>query len=75
MSRLALGWPPKITENYCVVEVKILWERIKQDREEYVFTFLICQQDKIDTRMRTRLLQPLPILERHWMGVSMDFII
>ena len=38
-------------------------------------TCLVYQQDKLEQKSLTGLLQPLPILDRPWVSVSMDFII
>ncbi|KAK8694930.1 hypothetical protein V6N13_072473 [Hibiscus sabdariffa] len=45
------------------------------DVELYVKTCLICQQDKVEQNRLTRLLESLPIPERPWENVSMDFIV
>ena len=47
---------------------------MRQELEEYVHTCIICQQDKSDHHRQGGLLQPLPIPERPWASVSMDFI-
>ncbi|RVW61382.1 Transposon Ty3-I Gag-Pol polyprotein [Vitis vinifera] len=41
----------------------------------YVRTCLVCQQDKVEQRQPKDLLEPLPIAERPWDSVTMDFII
>ncbi|KAK8584247.1 hypothetical protein V6N12_068493 [Hibiscus sabdariffa] len=46
-----------------------------RDIEAYVKTCLVCQQDKIEMKKPAGLLQPLPIPERPWESVSMDFIV
>ena len=35
----------------------------------------MCQQDKVEQRQPRGLLEPLPIVERPWDNVTMDFII
>ena len=35
----------------------------------------MCQQDKVEQRQPRGLLEPLPIAERPWNSVTMDFII
>lgn len=35
---------------------------------------LVCQLDKTERQRQMGLLQPLPILERPWELVSMDFV-
>jgi len=44
------------------------------DVEEYVKTCLICQQDKPITKKKDGTLQSLPVSERPWASVSMEFI-
>ncbi|RVW96014.1 RNA-directed DNA polymerase-like [Vitis vinifera] len=43
--------------------------------EAYVRTYLVCQQDKVEQQQPRGLLEPLPIAERPWDSVTMDFII
>ncbi|KAJ4717218.1 Retrotransposon protein, putative, Ty3-gypsy subclass [Melia azedarach] len=50
------------------------WSKMREDVEAYVRTCLVCQQDKIEQRASGGLLEPLPIPERPWESVSMDFI-
>ena len=38
-------------------------------------TYLVCQQDKVEQQQPRGLLEPLPIAERPWDSVTMDFII
>ena len=38
-------------------------------------TCLVCQQDKVEQHQPKGLLEPLPIVERPWESVTMDFII
>ena len=37
-------------------------------------SFLVCQLDKTEKKKMAGLLQPLPIPEKPWQSVSMDFI-
>ena len=43
--------------------------------DTYVRTCLLCQQDKVEQHQPRGLLEPLPIVERPWESVTMDFII
>ena len=47
---------------------------MRDDVEAYVKTCLVCQQDKTEQRVPAGLLEPLPIPERSWESISMDFI-
>jgi hypothetical protein len=50
------------------------WPKMKEEVELYAKTCLVCQQDKAEQRKDAGLLQPLPVPERPWASVSMDFI-
>jgi hypothetical protein len=47
---------------------------MRDDIELYVKTCLVCQQDKVKQHQPSGLLEPLPIPEKPWESVSMDFI-
>lgn len=49
-------------------------QKRKDDVEAYVRSCLVSQLDKLERKNETGLLQPLPILERPFQSVSMDFI-
>ena len=46
-----------------------------EDVQAYVKSCLVCQMDKTEMKKAAGLLQPLPIPERPWESISMDFII
>ena len=50
------------------------WPKMKEDVQAYVKTCYVCQVDKIEQKKEGGLLQPLPISERPWQCLSMDFI-
>ncbi|KAH0664069.1 hypothetical protein KY284_029000 [Solanum tuberosum] len=50
------------------------WPKMEDDIEAYVKTFHVCQVGKTECKKEFGLLQPLPIPERPWLSVSMDFI-
>ncbi|RVW86084.1 Transposon Tf2-12 polyprotein [Vitis vinifera] len=56
-------------------QVSLLLPQIRDEVEAYVRTCLVCQQDKVEQRQPRGLLEPLPIAERPWDNVTMDFII
>lgn len=47
---------------------------MKEDVKKYVVESLVCQKNKIKSVSPAGLLQPLPIPERVWAEISMDFI-
>ena len=51
------------------------WPKMFDDIEAYVKSCLVCQLDKTERKKEAGLLQPLPIPERPWQSVSMDFIL
>jgi hypothetical protein len=51
------------------------WPNLKDDAEEYVKICLTCQQNRTLNKNEAGLLQPLPIPERLWESVSMDFMV
>ena len=65
---------PGMCHSLALLERGFFWEKMREDVEEYVHMCIICQQDKSDTQRQGGLLQSLPIPERPWMSVSMDFI-
>lgn len=58
-----------------LLERTYYWPWMFDDIELYVKTCLVCQQDKIEQQRPASLLDPLPIPERPWESISMDFII
>lgn len=47
---------------------------MEDDIEPYVKTCHVCQIDKTERKKKAGLLKPLPIPERSWLSLSMDFI-
>ncbi|KAA0040658.1 hypothetical protein IC582_025605 [Cucumis melo] len=58
-----------------LVHDKYYWPRMQDDIESYVKTCLVCQQDKGEQQLPAGLLEPLPIAEKPWDSVTMDFIV
>ena len=50
------------------------WPKMGEDVQAYVKSCLVCQMDKTEMKNAAGLLQPLPIPERPWESISMDFI-
>ena len=57
-----------------IIERSYYWPNMRSDIDAYVRTCLICQQDKVEQAKPAGLLEPLPISERPWESISMDFI-
>ncbi len=51
------------------------WPNLKDSAEEYVKTYLTCQQNRTFNKKQAGLLRPLPIPEGPWESVSMDFMV
>ena len=50
------------------------WPKLKRSVEEYVRSCEACQRNKPTTQKQTGLLQSLPVPERRWQQVTIDFI-
>ena len=50
------------------------WSRMRKDLKQYVREGDVCQKLKHETCFPAGLLQPLPILEKPWLDVSMDLL-
>ena len=50
------------------------WKGLKKDVRAFVRNCHICQQFKYDPATSPNLLQPLPIPEKIWTDISMDFL-
>lgn len=57
-----------------LIERAYYWPQMRDDVELYVKTCLVFQQDKVEQRPSAGLLELLPIAERPWESISMDFI-
>ncbi len=66
---------PGMHRTLALLEDRFYWPHMSDDVETYVKTCLVCQQDKIELKTPAGLLQPLPIPERPWESLSMDFIV
>ena len=66
---------PGMHRTLALLEDRYYWPHMGADVETYVKTCLVCQQDKVELNTPAGLLQPLPVPERPWESLSMDFII
>ncbi len=51
------------------------WPNLKEDAKEYMNICLTCQQNRVLNKKQAGLFRPLPISERRWESVSMDFMV
>lgn len=65
---------PGVDRMLALISRSYYWPKMEDDIELYVKTCLVCQKDKHERKKQAGLLQPLPIPERPWQSVSMDFI-
>lgn len=65
---------PGIDRTLALFEDSYYWPRMRDDVELYVRTCLVCQQDKVEQQRPAGLCSPLPIPERPWESISLDFI-
>ena len=63
-----------IFRTYKRVAASFYWVGMKKDIQDYVQRCDVCQRNKHDSLAPAGLLQPLPIPDRVWEDVSMDFI-
>ncbi|KAE8696991.1 cytochrome P450 78A7-like [Hibiscus syriacus] len=66
---------PGIHRTLALIVEHYYWPHMGNDVEAYVKKCLVCQQEKIEQNKLAGLLQPLPIPERPWESLSMDFIV
>ena len=59
---------------WALLEATYYWPQLRDEVEMYVRTCLVCQQDKVDHQLPGGLLEPLPIPQRPWETITMDFI-
>jgi hypothetical protein len=65
-----LGYQKTIT----VVRIQFFWPGMKKDVVDYIARCMECHKVKAEHRHTTCLLQPLPIPEKKWEVITMDFI-
>ncbi|KAD3067765.1 hypothetical protein E3N88_35645 [Mikania micrantha] len=62
-------------KTYKRLSTRYYWPKMKNDIRLFVQQCVVCQQQKYQALSPAGLLQPLPIPERIWEDVSMDFIV
>ena len=70
----AIGGHSSIPVTYRRIKQLFAWTRLKSAVQEFVHSCLTCQQAKPDRSRLPGLLQPLPVPDRAWQVISMDFI-
>lgn len=56
------------------IETFFYWPALRSNVDAYVRSCLTCQKVKYDRQKAPGLLQPLPIPERPWESIAMDFV-
>ena len=59
---------------YALLERAYYWPKLREQVDNYVKTCIICQQDKVLRAKAFGLLEPLPVPQKPFESVSMDFI-
>lgn len=65
---------PEYFKTYRLVREWFTWKGLKADVLQYVRECLVGQQNQQEHTYPAGLLQPLPIPDRKWECISMDFI-
>jgi hypothetical protein len=65
---------PCYQKKIAVVRSQFFWPGMKRDVVDYIAICMECQRVKDEHRHQTGFLQPLPILEKKWEVVTIDFI-
>ena len=66
---------PDSTKMYRTIKENYWWSSMKRDIAEFVSRCLVCQQVNAEQQKPIETLQSLPILERKWEHITMDFVI
>lgn len=69
-----LGGHSGFLRTYKRLTAELFWPGMKGHVKKYVEECTTCQRNKTDTLRPTGLLQPLPIPDRIWEDISMDFV-
>jgi hypothetical protein len=57
-----------------IVRIQLFWSRMKKDVADYITKCMECQKVNVEHRHPMGLLQPLPIPEKKWEVITIDFI-
>lgn len=61
-------------DHQALLERGYYWPGMRDDVAEYVKTCLVCQQGKVERDRLLGLLEPLPVPQRPWESVPIDFL-
>ncbi|MCH84618.1 hypothetical protein A2U01_0005450, partial [Trifolium medium] len=70
-----IGGHSGIHRTFGRLQENVFWFGMRKDVEDFVKACVVCQQTKSATHAPYGLLQPLPIPEKVWEDISMDFIV
>jgi hypothetical protein len=70
-----LGGHSGIHRTFGRLQENVFWHEMRKDVTEFVRACVVCQQTKSATHSPYGLLQPLPIPDRVWEDISLDFIV
>jgi hypothetical protein len=65
---------PGYQKTITAVRIELFWPGMKKDVADYIARCMECQKVKVEHRHLAGLLQPLPIPEKKWEVITMDFI-
>jgi hypothetical protein len=65
---------PGYQKTIAAVRSQFFWPGMKKDVVDYISRCMECQRVKVEHRHPTGFLQPLPIPEKKWEVVTIDFI-
>uniref|UniRef100_A0A8C5Q1Z6 Gypsy retrotransposon integrase-like protein 1 n=1 Tax=Leptobrachium leishanense TaxID=445787 RepID=A0A8C5Q1Z6_9ANUR len=64
-----------VEKTLTLIKRHLWWSTLAKDVKEYVTTCSVCNRSKSSRLRPTGLLQPLPVPERPWSHLAMDFLV
>lgn len=61
-------------KTYQRAKVEFYWKGMMKDVKKLVRECAVCLENKVETTLPARLLQPLPSPQGAWVDISMDFV-
>lgn len=65
---------PGIRRTYWLIKKLFYWNRMKETIERYIRNCHVCRRSKAPRDKYSGLLNPLPIPDRSWTDITMDFV-